>query len=211
MAEKEYSFWKAFKNNFPAMDVIIGFIIPKAIFFIGLINGAPFLGGVIGLAWCLVIFLINYMRGRKINVFAVLAVIMIVVRIAIFTTKNNPRLYLFVQAVDNIIYAAIFLGSLFFKRSLIQFFAESSGAKFSERIRRTPYYARAWKIVTSAWGVTYVLTAFILILLKLNSMQAVGLIDLLSGWPVSTVLFIFSIQFPKWYWRKNYAKIEAYK
>jgi len=209
--DAEGSAWEVFKKNFPAKDMLVGFIIPKTIFFIGIKLNYPFAAGLIGLAWCLAVFCINQMRSRSVNVFAVAALIMIAARVAVLTIRANPQFYLFVQAADNAVYAVVFLGSLFFSRPLIQFFAEASGAKFPEELRRTPYYKAAWRIVTSAWGIVYALTAVVLVLLKLENMQTVGLIDLLSGWPVSAVLFIFSIQFPRWYWEKNHAKIAAYK
>jgi intracellular septation protein A len=211
MKEKMSSLWEVFKKNFPLKDVILGFAIPKVIFFVGLKLGHPFAVGLVGLSWCVAVFYISQVRSRRVNVFAVLAVIMIIARVAVITTKNNPRFYLFVQAADNAVYALIFLGSLFFSRSLIQFFVEAAGAEFSAELRQSPYYKVAWRIVTLAWGIVYALTAVVLVLLRLENMQTAGLVDLLSGWPASMALFVFSIQFPRWYWQKNQAKIAAYK
>jgi hypothetical protein len=48
-----------------------------------------------------------------------------------------------------------------------------------------------------------------LVLLKAYNLSIVGLIDMLASWPLVVVLFIFTLKFPAWYWKNNYAKIKA--
>ncbi|MBU1869530.1 MAG: hypothetical protein KJ818_03570, partial [Candidatus Omnitrophica bacterium] len=189
------------KKNFPWKDLFLGFVVPKVILFIGISRNLTFVGGSLAFFWCLIVFLAGYRQGRKINVFAVIAVLMILARVIIVIAKNNPILYLYVMSLDNLFYGVVFLISCFFRRSLIQVFAEASGANIPEEIRKSPYYSKAWRIVTAAWGIVYFATAVILALLKLSNVKFVAGIDMLTGWPTMIALIFFTIQFPKWYWR----------
>jgi len=116
-----------------------------------------------------------------------------------------------VLALDNLIVGAIFTDSLLFKRSLMQMFADSASAQIPQEILHSAYYGKAWRIVTFVWAAVYIIFAIVLILLKACNLKIVGLIDMLASWPLMVILFIFTLKFPGWYWKKNHAKIEAEK
>ena len=118
-------------------------------------------------------------------------------------------MYLYVLALDNLIVGVIFMASLLFKRSLMQMFADSASAQMPQEILRSVYYGKAWRIVTFVWAIVYILFALVLVLLKACNLKIVGLIDMLAGWPLMIILFLFTLKFPAWYWKNNYAKIEA--
>ncbi|MCX5667818.1 MAG: hypothetical protein NTY34_05875 [Candidatus Omnitrophica bacterium] len=210
MADKKSgSTWKSFKDNFPWKDMFLGFLIPKVFFLYGVRQGMPFLWGAIALAWCAGVFYLSQVRTHKANFFAVFAVIMIMARIIVVIAEKNPRMYLYVLALDSLITGAIFMASLLFKRSLMQMFADSAGAQIPREILRSVYYGKAWRIVTFVWAIAYMLFALVLVLLKACNLKIVGLIDMLAGWPLMIILFLFTLKFPVWYWKNNYAKIKA--
>ncbi len=201
------STWKSFKENFPWKDMFLGFLIPKVFFLYGAGHGRPFLWGAIAVAWCVGVFYINQVRTHKANFFAVFAVIMIIARIVVVIAAKNPRMYLYVLALDNLVVGVIFMASLLFKRSLMQLFADSASAQIPQEILVSVYYPKAWRIVTFVWAIVYILFALALVLLKACNLKIVGLIDMLASWPLLVVLFLFTLKFPAWYWKNNLAKI----
>jgi hypothetical protein len=207
--KKSGSTWKSFKDNFPWKDMFLGFLIPKVFFLYGAHRGMPFLWGAIAVVWCVGVFYLHQVRTHKVNFFAIFAVIMIIARIIVVIAQKNPRMYLYVLALDNLIIGVIFMASLLFKRSLIQIFADSASAQMPQEILRSVYYGGAWRIVTFVWAIVYILFALMLVLLKACNLKIVGLIDMLAGWPLMIILFLFTLKFPAWYWKNNYAKIKA--
>jgi len=209
MVDKTGSALGSFKESFPWKDMILGFLIPKAFFLYGMHRHLSFLGGVVALAWCLGIFYLSHLRARKVNFFAIFAVIMIAARIVVVISEKSPRMYLYVLALDNFVVGAVFMVSLLFKRSLMEFFADSASSRIPQEIIRSSYYGKSWRIVTFVWGIVMILFSFALVLMKAANIKIVGLIDMFAGWPLIIILFIFTLKFPAWYWKKNYARIQA--
>lgn len=205
------STWKSFKENFPWKDMFLGFLIPKVFFLYGARHGMPFLWGGIAIVWCVGVFYLHQVKTHKVNFFAVFAVIMIMARIIVVLAEKDPRMYLYVLALDNLIVGIIFMASLLFKRSLMEMFADSADAQIPRKIKRSVYYGKAWRIVTFVWALAYILFAVVLVLLKAANLRVVGLIDMLAGYPLMIVLFLFTLKFPAWYWKNNYAKIKIDK
>ncbi|MCX5707100.1 MAG: hypothetical protein NTW13_05560 [Candidatus Omnitrophica bacterium] len=209
--KKSGSTWKSLKDNFPWKDMFLGFLIPKVFVLYGARHGMPFLWGAIAIAWCVGVFYLSQVRTHKVNFFAIFAVIMIMARIIVVIAGKNPRMYLYVLALDNLIVGVIFMVSLLFKRSLMQLFADSVSTQIPQEILRSVYYGKAWRIVTFVWAIVYILFALALVLLKACNLKIVGLIDMLASWPLLIILFLFTLKFPTWYWKKNYVKIKAGK
>ncbi len=195
--------WEDFKRHFPWQEMTVGFLIPKAIFFIGIGWNMLYPSAVVATAWCLGVFWVSYRRSRAVNVFAILAVIVIVARIIVVLASRNPVLYMYAQAIDSASYGVAFLGSLFFPRPLIQLFAEASSVAIPEVVRESVYYVRAWRIVTSVWGVVYMILAVLLVLMRSVSMKAAAMIDIIASWPTLIVLIAFTVVFPRWYWERT--------
>ncbi|MDD4900057.1 MAG: hypothetical protein PHT31_05315 [Candidatus Omnitrophica bacterium] len=202
MEQKVPSLWQSLTRSFPWSDMIFGFLVPKIIFLYGLNRKMPFFWGAIALIWCVGVFLIEHVKVRKVNVFAVLAVLMILIRVVVVIAQKDPKMYLILLALDNILIGAICLLSLFFRKSAAQFFAEGMGVHVPEKIKQSQYYDSAWRIVTAVIGLIYMLFSLALVLLKTNNLSIVGQIDMFASWPLLIIVFIFCIQFPKWYWRK---------
>lgn len=212
MADKKTgSVWNALKENFPWKDMFLGFLIPKVFFLYGVRHGMPFLWAAIAMVWCVTVFYIQQVKTRKANFFAIFAVIMIIARIIVVLAGKNSRMYLYVLALDNFVVGAVFMASLLFKRSIMQLFADSASGNIPQEILHSEYYGKAWRIVTLVWAVIFMLFALALVLLRACNMKIVGIIDMFAGWPLMIILFLFALKFPAWYWKNNYARINAGK
>ena len=183
--------------------MVVGFLIPKTIFFIGIYRNMLFTGAVLAVAWCLTAFFVTQVRARRINIFAAFTVVMILIRVIVVLASKSPTLYLITQSIDYALCGMIFFVSLLFPRSVIQLFAEASGARMPDIIRNSPYYGRAWRIVTAVWGAVFMFVAVILAILKMGNLSSVAMLDMLAGWPVTVTLIIFTVIFPRWYWTRN--------
>ena len=201
--------WEDFKKSFPWKDMVIGFLIPKALLLIGISLRMLFAGAAAAMAWSLAVLGIAFIRDRKVNIFAVFAVIMILARVIVILASSSPALYLFAQSLESALYAAAFFASLAFPRSIIQLFAEQTGAKIPEKIRASEYYHKAWQIITAVWAFVYLLVAVLLVMLKISSQKSVAIIDMLASWPVTIVLVAFTVIFPRWYWTKKLGNFET--
>lgn len=201
--EKRESIWVSLKNRFPWKDMFFGFLVPKVFFLYGARHGVPFLWGTIAIAWCVGVFYLNQVRNHKVNFFAIFAVIMILARVVVVLVENNPKMYLYVLALDNFVVGFIFMASLLLKRSMMQLFADSVSTQAPPEVMRSVYYQKAWQIVTFVWGAVFMLFGVALLFLKYCNLKIVGLIDMLANWPLVIVLFIFTVKFPAWYWKKR--------
>lgn len=187
-------------KRFPWKDAILGFIIPKIILLIGISKGLILAGGSAAMLWCICVFWYGHVRAKKVNIFAILAVVMIIARIIVVMASQNPAFYLIVQALDNASLGAMFLVTLLMKRSFVQLFVEESGITVPAHIKNSPYYSRAWRILTAMWGASCFAFAVILVLLKIGDLKLVAQIDLFGGWALSLILVIMTVRFPRWYW-----------
>jgi len=192
-----------FKRKFSLEGYVFRFFNSEGVFLYGVRHSAPFLWGAIALVWCVSVFYLHQVRTHKANFFAVFAVIMILARIIVVLAAKNPRMYLYVLALDNFVVGIIFMASLLLKRSLMQMFADSASAQIPQEVLRSPYYGKAWRIVTFVWAMVYIIFAIALVLLKSSNLKIVGLIDMLAGWPLMIILFLFTLKFPAWYWKKK--------
>lgn len=195
--------WNDFKKNFPWKAMIIGFLIPKGIFFIGISHNMLFGGALLAVAWCVAVSIMAGFRDRKINIFAILTVVLILLRVIVVLASKSPALYLIAQALDSTLYGIVFLGSLCFPTSLIQLFAEASGVVMPDEIRSSPYYRKAWRIITAVWGAVFMLLAAALATLKLGDLGSAAIVDMIAGWPITAALIAFTVIFPRWYWAKK--------
>lgn len=201
--------WEDFKKSFPWKAMTVGFLIPKAVLFIGISRGMLPAGAIAAMIWSLAVCWLALARDRKVNIFAVFAVIMILARVIVILASKSPSLYLFAQALESALYAAAFFASLAFPRSIIQMFAEESGIHIPEKVRTSGYYRKAWQIVTCVWAGVYLFVAVLLAMLKMASLKSVAAIDMLSSWPITIILIAFTVIFPRRYWTKKLGVFET--
>jgi len=206
--KKHYSTWESIKKDFPWRSFILGLLIPKMIFYICWHYQMIKIGAIVSLLWCVTYFVIDYLKIRKIEWFALLGMAMILIRITSILARHSPALYLIVEAIDNALIGIIFLGSLLFPRPLIQVFVDKADVKIPDVLRKSPYYRKAWMIVTAAWGLANVVLAVILLCLRMKNPEAAKAFDAFSGWPTTILLMVFTFKFPRWYFARNWSKIQ---
>ena len=198
------SSWDTFKNSVSWRDITLGFIIPKVIFYIAMNKPWLTAGAAVSIFWCVCVFAIQYMRLKKTNFWALLGLSMILIQMIPVIIKNDPNVNFIASAVDSILFGAICLGSLIWGKPIIRIFAEKTGARkhIPEIILNSPYYNKAWVIITVVWAVVYLVESAIQLFLALNNYKSVLAVDVFSGWPTMVLLIFFTIQFPKLYWAR---------
>lgn len=209
-SKKKHKQWfEIFKENFPWKDFMLGLLIPKLIFYTFLHYGNITAGTIVALIWCVGVIVYDYIRSKKIGWFAIIAAILILIRLYAILRKDDPTSYLISDALDNMLFGLVFLISLLFPRSLMQVFVEAGDySRIPERIVKSPYYKKAWIIVTAVWGVVQIIEAIFVYIFIFHNLRVSQFIDIISGWPTWLLLFAFSFWFPQWYWRKNWKKME---
>lgn len=191
-------------KNILNKDFIISAIIPIIIFSgfdkIGMTLNGIILSGV----WIIGVVVLNFMKERKLNALAVMGAAFSAIGVVGTVISNNPTFYLIAPIIQDILFAIIFLGSLFCKKSLVQIIAEQSYLKnVSEDFRKQPKYVAAWRIVTISWAILNISQAIVrTILLFTVSMGSYYAISTIYCNISSPALIAFSILFPRWYWKK---------
>lgn len=191
-------------KNILNKDFIISAIIPIIIFSgfdkIGMTLNGIILSGV----WSIGVVVLNFMKERKLNALAVMGAAFSAIGVVGTVISNNPTFYLIAPIIQDILFAIIFLGSLFCKKSLVQIIAEQSYLKnVSEDFRKQPKYVAAWRIVTISWAILNISQAIVrTILLFTVSMGSYYAISTIYCNISSPALIAFSILFPRWYWKK---------
>jgi hypothetical protein len=109
-------------------------------------------------------------------------------------------LYILTQALDYAFYGALFLLSLFARRSIVQVFAETYSVKVPAKVAASGYDRSAWRIVTAVWGAAYMVAAAALTACRMVSMKAAAAIDIVTNWPLTCALILFTVVFPRRYW-----------
>lgn len=205
-SNKKYSVLKNIFNK----DFIVSAIIPIVIFstfnkFKMILTGIILSG-----LWSIGVVIINFIKEHQINALATLSAIFSTIGLIGTIISKNPTFYLVSPIIQDILYALIFFGSLFFEKSLIQIIVEQSYFKnASEELRKKAKYKSAWRILTVAWGILNVSQAGLrAVLLYSVSMDSYYAISTIYSNISSPVLLAFSISFPKWYWKSE--KISDY-
>ncbi len=211
MVDQKKSFynWQTSGPEFPWRQLILGALVPIAIFYALYRFGQPLTGALIAIAWSISLLAIKYRRSRNIELFPALAIPVILIELIGTLITRSPDFYLASAAIDNLLWGLLFLGSLIFARPLIQIFAEllnpglGSPEFLSHFEMSVPLYRSAWKILTVIWAAVSFLKALILILSQLNlPLEAFLIVRTAAGFPVLVVMLLFTYRFPGWYWQR---------
>jgi len=202
--QKVPSDWETFRNSVSWRDITLGLVIPKLIFYISMNKPWLTTGAAVSIAWCIGVFAVQYLRAKKVNLWAIIGLGMILIQMIPVIVKNNPDMNFIASALDTILLGLIFLASILVRKPLIQIFAEQTGIRkhLPSALLMSPLYTRAWEIITAVWALTYILESLTLLLLVVHQSGAVVAFDIFSGWPTMVLLLYFTIRFPKWYWRR---------
>jgi len=193
-----------FFSSVPWSDIILGFAVPKIIFYVSMDKPWVWAGGLIACLWCSVLLAYQYLSQRKINIFAILAFVMILIQMVPVVIKNDPIQNFKWGAFDCVLYGSLFLVSIIVRKPLMQIFAERTGIreKLPSYVIKSPHYVKAWFIISAVWAFIYIAEGIILYILADIRSPALVPFDILSSWPTLLTLIYFSIIFPRWYWGK---------
>jgi len=201
--------WQTSGPGFPWRQLILGALVPIAIFYTLYRLGQPLTGALIAIGWSISLLVVQYWRSRSIELFPALAIPIVLIELIGTLITRNPDFYLASAAIDNVLWGLLFLVSLLLTRPLIQIFAEllNPGLGSQEFLSHfempVQLYRSAWKILTIIWAVVSLLKAIILILSQLKlPIEVFLIVRTASGFPVLIVMLIFSYRFPRWYWER---------
>lgn len=196
------SVWEECARAVPWKDIVLGFVVPKVIFYISM--DKPWLSAGIGAAilWCVGLFAIQYARTRKTNIWAIAALAMILLQLIPVIVKRDPVMNFVAGAFSSLLIALVFLVSVAIGKPLMQVFADQSGARqrTPESIVTSPYYGRAWSIVTAVWAAVYSIEGVVALILIAGKSGAILAFDAFCGWPTTIIMIFFTVRFPRIYW-----------
>ncbi|MEQ8225221.1 MAG: VC0807 family protein, partial [Candidatus Eremiobacterota bacterium] len=166
-------------------------------------------GMVFVLIWYALLFTFNIAVTKKVNVFAVITFIMILLNFFTGFLKNHPSLHIIVKAMDQGVMGLIFLGSILLSKPLVlRFVNKETLERIPEKVKKSPYFLKSWNIITAMWGIFYVITGLTIVYLGCFHKELEGTVDFYTGWPATLVLLVISIKFPEYYLRKHRHDIE---
>lgn len=199
-SNKSHSILKDIFNK----DFIVSAIIPVIIFYVFSKAKMSLTGIILSGLWSIGVVIFNYIKEHELNALATMAAAFSGIGLVGTIISKNPTFYFVSPIVKDILLALIFFGSLFLERPLLQVIVEQSYLKnVSEEFRRKQKYKSAWRILTIAWGILNISQAVIgTILLYSLSMESYYTISTLYSNISTPLLIIFSITFPRWYWKK---------
>ena len=195
--------------NFPYRQFILGALMPISFFYAFHRYGQPLAGALLAIGWSLSLLAVTYWRARRIELFAGLAIPIIVIELIATLVTRNAAFYLASAAIENVLWALVFMGSTILSRPLIQIFAELLNSDLGSREFFEEYklprslYRFAWQILTAMWAVVSLLKAIILIFSQLYlPIEAFLIVRTTSGFPVTALMIVLSYRFPGWYWER---------
>jgi hypothetical protein len=197
-------FLQALAHRIPWFDIFMGLFIPLNTMHFLMYLKKPLAGVAVAFFWSLLYALLSFVIKKKPSMLGIMTAFMILINFAANFLVNHPVLFFVVEMLDNSLMGIAFLISLFAATPLVLIFIEKETLdRMPADIKKTPYYIRAWKIITGAWGISFVGMAMLLTVLKLHHSPLVGIVDVISGWPLVVALFGFSVTFPKYYWENK--------
>lgn len=186
-------------------DFIVSAIIPVIIFSLFDRNGMTMNGIILCGSWSIGVVVINFIKKHQINALAMMSATFSGIGLVGTIISKNPTFYFIAPIAQNMLIAAVFFGSLYFKKPLIQIIVEQSYLKnVPEVIKGNPKYKVNWEILTAAWGILNITEAVLkIILLNVVSISSYYAISTVCGNVLDSSLLIFSILFSKWYLKKK--------
>lgn len=213
---RQVSILKTIKERGPWKEFICGLFIPLNLMLVFKLFKMPLVGVMMAIAWSVFLVVYIYFTQKRLSVMALIGGGMILIHLGtgIYFHRNHVLL-LVSEALDNSLLGFVFLGSLFFSMPFILLFIEKETLNsIPEKIRNSPHFLPPWKTVTATWGIFYILTAGIILYMKLkipNSEKAVEILDYLFGWPAAGALLGLSVAYPVIYWRQKMSRSKTQK
>src|SRR5262252_2346613 len=139
--------------------------------------------------------LVAFTRDRRADVIGVISLALIVLGIA-GSFNFGPRFYLVRVSFGTSLFALLCLGSLFYRRPLMFYIGrqvatgnERARVDHYERLWQSPRFRQVLRVVTTTWGVGYLLEATVRVLVALSlPIATVLLVEPIIGAAVFVVL-----------------------
>ncbi|MDQ1266024.1 MAG: hypothetical protein QG635_1176 [Bacteroidota bacterium] len=192
-------------SNFFKTKFIAGAVIPALILYITSKYDLLLYGALISSVWAVGAVAIEYIWKRSINFIAIITAFYAAIQFAVTAITKNPDWYFISAVLEDLLYAAIALISLMFKRPLVQVIVEEVAiAQFSPEFRKAKEYRQAWVIITIFIALKNVVDFFIK-----GSILYFAPIEVFIGFrpvynQITTIMaVIFYFWFPGWYWDRK--------
>jgi hypothetical protein len=144
--------------------------------------------------------LLTAIQFRKVDIFGVMVLAGIVMGSALGLTTHNPRLYLAEGSVPSAVFAVACLVSLRTREPLIYRIALEFVGPDSRRGREitsawpSPVFKRAFRIITVAWGVGYIVEAALRLVVAETTSTGIALLcSKVMPYVFATVLAAFTL------------------
>lgn len=186
-------------------DFIISAVIPVILFTIFDKAKMTITGIILSALWSIGVILIGFIKKREINALASFAGLFAAIGLVGTLVSKQPMFYFIAPILQDALLALVFFGSLLCRKSLVQVIVEQTYLKnVPEEIRKKPRYRSAWRILTAAWGILNVLQAALRIaLLNHISMSSYYAVNTAYSNISNSLLLVFCIMFPKWYFARE--------
>lgn len=193
-------------RHFPVRTLLIDMAIPILCYSVLANYEKPLAGIFFAGVWSIMRAVWESVRHKKVSIFALMTIVFTVIEFIMFYVSSS--LYWLSLAIRSEIYGILVMATLAFKKTFIEIMVEESKTtNFTEEFKETKYYRNCWRLVTAAWGITYIAKG--LFYLYVAPELDIGLaftIRAILGWPLDIILIAFSIQFPHKYWHREYEK-----
>ena len=167
------------------------------------------LSGVISAGgWSVALLLFYWLKMRRVNIFSAIAAGISAIGLICTVITRSTSYFLLSPVASDVLVGSAFFGSLLFGKPLIQIFAEYTVKDvFPEELKKKPKYKKAWVILTLLWGCASIAQALLRVILYYYDHSPNKVLYYSIGTiygSISTPLFlIFSVWFPKWYWKRT--------
>ncbi|MEA1974112.1 MAG: DUF3159 domain-containing protein [Bacillota bacterium] len=161
---------------------------------------------VVGLIVGAVIYISKYRKYNKLSSMDKLGLFGLIIQCILSSLASNPKVYFVYPLIESIMFAAVFIGSLFTKNSIISFFAKDYVSEDNiYEIMKPTYYK-----LTLIWGVFFLFRAIIKAVGIMSwSFELLYYINWILGTPVSLGLLWFSFKYPNKVYKSQSVEIET--
>lgn len=159
----------------------------------------------VGLLFGAAIYISEYRKHSKLSNMNKLGLFGLIIQSILGALASNPNVYFVYPLIENIVFAVIFMGSLFTRNTIITLIAKDyvSDNKAYE-IMKPAYYK-----LTLIWGLFFIIKAIIKGIGIMNwSFELLYSVNWILGTPLSIVLLWFSFQYPNMIYKKYNANNE---
>lgn len=196
-------------TRMPWQDFLPCMFVPMVILEISSLVGAPLPGVYIALIWLILIAIIIYIIKHIVSMFAIITFLMILTQFIAGFLEPKHLFFTLIPSLDNTLVGLIFIGSMLRPRPFIMSLIGKETIKRTEaKYGKSKYFFKAWFDINIVWGIFYIFQGILISYTMILHMGTGRLLDFILGWPAVMILLYFSVDYPRWYWSKNWEKMK---